>query len=102
MPIRLDSAPERTTGSPLTSVITSPDFRPAAAAALSGATLETSAPSGALQAERIGERLVQVLHRHAEAARAAALPVATIWSLTFSATSIGIANDTPWKPPLRE
>jgi len=46
-PIRLDNWPERSTGSPFTSVTTSPGFRPAAAAALSGATLATSAPFAA-------------------------------------------------------
>ena len=45
MPMMLDSAPDRTIVSPLTCVITSPDFKPAAAAALFGETLATSAPS---------------------------------------------------------
>ena len=29
------------------------------------------------------------------------LPCCWIWSLTFIATSIGIANARPWKPPVR-
>src|SRR5207247_5157956 len=44
-PMRLDSWPERTMASPLTSVITSPAFRPAFAAGLSDATRATRARS---------------------------------------------------------
>ena len=95
MPIRLDRLPERTTGSPLTSVITSPDFSPAAAAALPGATLAISAPSGRFRPKESASdwfRSCTVTPSRA----CVALPVATIWSFTFSATSIGIANDRPW------
>ncbi len=85
----------------MTSVITSPDFRPAAAAALSGATFETSAPSTRFRPNESASdwfRSCTVTPRRP----CWALPVATIWSLTFNATLIGIANETPWKPPLRE
>ena len=55
MPTRLDSAPERTTGSPLTSAITSPGCRPALAAALLATTCDDQRAVGALQAEGVGQ-----------------------------------------------
>ena len=42
----IDSSAESRTGSPLYLRITSPALRPASAAALSGSTLDTSAPAG--------------------------------------------------------
>ena len=95
MPITLDSAPERCSASPLTWVMTSPGFRPAAAAALPGATCATSAPSGRFMPKdsaRFWFRSCTLTPRRPWLA----LPVATIWSLTFSATSIGMAKARPW------
>ena len=100
MPIRLDRLPEPTTGWSSTSVMTSPDFSPAAAAALPGATFEIRAPPTCLmpnESASVWFRSCTVTPRRP----CVALPVATIWSFTFSATSIGMANDTPWKPPVR-
>jgi hypothetical protein len=54
---------------------------------------ERTARAGKL--ERVGERLVHFLDRHADAA-ALAWPVATSWFFTFIATSIGMANETLW------
>ena len=85
--------PSARTGSPFTSVITSPDFRPAFAAALSGDDARRPAhrPAASGRTNRPASGSGPAPSRRAGAC--CALPVATIWSLTFSATSIGIAND---------
>ncbi len=97
----LDNSPERTTGWPLTSVITSPDLSPAAAAALFGATFATSAPSGRFSPNESASAWFRSWIVTPSLAWLA-LPVATIWSFTFIATLIGIEKLRPWKPPLCE
>ena len=98
--MREDSCPGSWITSPLILVMTSPDFRPALAAALLGATVATNAPSGRSR-PKLSAR--SWLSGWIETPRRAcvAWPVATIWSLICSATSIGIAKLTPWKPPVR-
>ncbi len=63
----LDRSLDRTIGWPLTSVITSPDFRPAAAAALFGATLATSAPSARFRPNDSASDWSMHLDLHAQA-----------------------------------
>ncbi len=99
-PTRDDSMPGSSIASPLTLVITSPDFRPALAAALLGATVDTSAPSGRSSPKLSARSWVSGWIDTPRRA-CVAWPVATIWSLIASATSIGIAKLTPWKPPVR-
>jgi hypothetical protein len=94
MPMIDDSSPERAIGWPLTWAITSPDFRPAFSAALSGATFATSAPSARGRPNDCA-RVWFSSCTDTPSRACEALPVLTIWSLTFSATSIGIAKARP-------
>jgi hypothetical protein len=80
---------------PLALRITSPDCKPAFDAGLLFSTLATSAPSGRSSLKESAS--VWLTSCTTTPRRACStLPVATIWSLTRLAMSIGMAKDTPW------
>ncbi|MNS99359.1 hypothetical protein D3C72_1337600 [compost metagenome] len=80
---------------PSTLRITSPAFRPAWSPGPPFSMFETSAPSGLSSLNESAKAWFTSCTATPRRA-CVALPVATIWSFTCTATSIGMANDTPW------
>ena len=68
---------------------------PAFAAGLPFSTDADERAARLVRPNDVGERLVDRLDRDAEAAARDLAGFVQIWSLTFIATSIGIANDRP-------
>ena len=95
MPMMAGRSPEATTRCPFTPVMTSPERRPARAAGPPSSTLDTSAPSGRgslNESAKAWFTSCTVTPRRA----CSTLPCATIWRWMCVASSIGMANDTPW------
>ena len=95
MPMMAGRSPEATTRCPFTPVMTSPERRPARAAGPPSSTLDTSAPSGRGSLNESANACYTartVTHTRA----CSASPCATIRRWMCVASSIGMANDTPW------
>ncbi len=93
--MRRASSPERSIGLPSSLSTTSPALRPARSAGLSFSTELTRAPVAVFMPNELA-RAWLISWMETPSRPRTTRPWAASWFFTSSATSIGIANDTPW------
>ena len=95
-PTQAGRSPEATMAWPFTWRITSPVCSPAFSAGLPLLDAGHQRAFGLVELEGFGKRLVHLLHSPRPAGHGAPCRWPTIWSLILAASSMGMANDTPW------